>query len=150
MRDVVPLDGSVKALDVLHLDALGNDLAHVGIALHRVLITVPRPGGGPGDALGGGGVHGRALVSGVASSAPQVVVEGVVVLLEVAEGLAEDGEGRVARDQGLVGCGHRVGSGACHGEEGGGQLSEETHLDCCRLVLVSLVVDDEAEVELAR
>jgi len=47
---IVPLDVGRHALDVADLEAFGELLAHVGIALHVVLSALPCPAGAPAHA----------------------------------------------------------------------------------------------------
>jgi hypothetical protein len=87
---VVPLNVGGQALHVVDLDAPGELLASVGVALDVVLASRPLPLGGPAHARAGGALDGSALASGAGTLAPVVVVElvaiGCVVSVLFAEG----------------------------------------------------------------
>jgi len=87
---VVPLDVGGQALHVADLDAPGELLASVGVALDVVLAARPLPLGGPAHTGAGGALDGSALAAGAGTLAPVVVVEfvaiGCVVSVLLAEG----------------------------------------------------------------
>jgi hypothetical protein len=122
---VVPGDAGGHALDVADLEALGELLAGVGVALDIVLAALPVPLGGPADARVGGPVNSGALAAGRGVVlAPVVVVELVAVAREVVVLSAELGGLAAHRAHG-----RSDGAGGGEGQKAGQDGGLEEHFD---------------------
>lgn len=80
---VGPRDRGGNAADLADQLLVEGD-ARVGVGLDVGVATAPVPGGGPGDAVAGDGVHGGALGAGAGVLAPKVVTDRVGTRLPVA------------------------------------------------------------------
>jgi hypothetical protein len=126
-RLVVPGNAGGHALDVANLEALGELLAGVGVALDIVLAALPVPCSGPADARVRGPVDGRALAArGGVVLAPVVVVELVSVAREVVVLSAELGSLTAHRGHGCS-----DGAGGGEGQKAGQDGGLEQHIGGC-------------------